>query len=130
MAKHHTPDEIRPPFANYVHGVEVAPGARLLFCSGQLGVTPTDEVPEAVADQARLCYENIGAILATAGMGYGDIVRISTFVTAPDYLAPVMAVRDAFVADPPPASTLMVVAGFARPAFKVEVEVIAAREGA
>jgi enamine deaminase RidA (YjgF/YER057c/UK114 family) len=31
------------------------------------------------------------------------------------------------VVSPPPASTLMIVSGFARPEFKVEVEVIAAR---
>jgi enamine deaminase RidA (YjgF/YER057c/UK114 family) len=37
-----------------------------------------------------------------------------------------MAVRDRLVADPPPASTLMVVSGVTRPEFKVEIEVIAA----
>jgi 2-iminobutanoate/2-iminopropanoate deaminase len=31
------------------------------------------------------------------------------------------------VAAPPPASTLMIVSGFTRPEFKVEVEVIAAK---
>jgi enamine deaminase RidA (YjgF/YER057c/UK114 family) len=36
-----------------------------------------------------------------------------------------MAVRDRVVGDPPPASTLMIVSGFTRPEFKVEVEVIA-----
>jgi len=35
-------------------------------------------------------------------------------------------VRDRLVADPPPASTLMIVSGFTRPEFKVEIEVIAA----
>jgi enamine deaminase RidA (YjgF/YER057c/UK114 family) len=35
-------------------------------------------------------------------------------------------VRDRTFADPAPASTLMIVGGFARPEFKVEVEVIAA----
>jgi enamine deaminase RidA (YjgF/YER057c/UK114 family) len=31
------------------------------------------------------------------------------------------------VSNPPPASTLMIVSGFARAEFKVEIEVIAAR---
>jgi len=39
-----------------------------------------------------------------------------------------MRVRDEFVGSPPPASTLMIVSGFARPQFKVEIEAIAARE--
>jgi enamine deaminase RidA (YjgF/YER057c/UK114 family) len=38
-----------------------------------------------------------------------------------------MAARDEFTGDPPPASTLMIVSGFARPEFKVEIEVIGAR---
>ena len=40
-----------------------------------------------------------------------------------------MAARDEFIGsiDPPPASTLMVVTGFAHDVFKVEVEAIAAR---
>jgi 2-iminobutanoate/2-iminopropanoate deaminase len=39
-----------------------------------------------------------------------------------------MKVRDEFVSNPPPASTLMIVQGFARPEFKVEIEAVAARE--
>jgi enamine deaminase RidA (YjgF/YER057c/UK114 family) len=38
-----------------------------------------------------------------------------------------MAVRDRYISDPPPASTLMIVSGFARPEFLVEVEAIAAK---
>jgi enamine deaminase RidA (YjgF/YER057c/UK114 family) len=41
--------------------------------------------------------------------------------------APYMAVRDRYVATPPPVSTLMIVSGFTRHEFKVEVEVIAAK---
>jgi enamine deaminase RidA (YjgF/YER057c/UK114 family) len=40
-----------------------------------------------------------------------------------------MSVRDSYTADPPPASTLMIVTGFSRPEFLVEVEVIAAGPG-
>ena len=43
------------------------------------------------------------------------------------HMAPYMAVRDRFVALPPPASTLMIVSGFTRSEFKVEVEAIAAQ---
>ena len=37
-----------------------------------------------------------------------------------------MSVRDRMVGDPPPASTLMIVSGFTRPEFLVEIEVVAA----
>jgi enamine deaminase RidA (YjgF/YER057c/UK114 family) len=38
-----------------------------------------------------------------------------------------MKVRDEFVSNPPPGSTLMIVQGFARPEFKIEIEAVAAR---
>ena len=37
-----------------------------------------------------------------------------------------MAVRGKYVVTPAPASTLMIVSGFTRPEFKVEVEIVAA----
>ena len=122
-----TPSTIRAPFARYSHAVEVPSGARLVFASGQLGISRDDQVPEDAGEQADLCFRAIGEILAGAGMGLGDIVRINAFVSDRDHLAPYMAVRDRYVGSPPPASTLMIVSGFARPAFKVEVEVIAAK---
>ena len=125
--QHHTPAQIRAPFAKYVHGVEVPADARLLFCSGQLGITAEDEIPEDAGAQADLCFANIAAILAEAGMGPADIIRINAFVTGREHLQAYMQARDRFAADPPPASTLMIVSGFARPEFKVEVEAIAAR---
>jgi 2-iminobutanoate/2-iminopropanoate deaminase len=127
MLTHHTPAGIRPPFARYSHGVEVAAGTRLVFCSGQLGIGADEAIPEDVGDQTRLCFANIAAILASAGMGLGDIVRINAYVSDRAHLSGYMAARDAFVADPPPASTLMVVSGFARREFKVEIEVIAGK---
>ena len=48
------------------------------------------------------------------------------YVTDRAHMAGYMASRDRHVGRPPPASTLMIVAGFTRPEFKVEVEVIAA----
>ena len=127
MLTHHTPAGICPPFANYSHGVEVAPGARFVFCSGQLGIDPEKDIPPGIEDQTRLCFENIGAILGSAGMGLGDIVRLNAFVIDRSYLAGYMAVRDQYVADPPPASTLVIASGFARPEFLIEIEAIAAR---
>lgn len=117
---------IRAPFGNYSHAVLVPPGARMLFCSGQLGVRADDTTPETVAAQAEVCFDNIGALLREAGMGFGDIVRLAGFVTRREDMAAYMAVRDRYVATPPPASTLVIVSGFTRPEFLVEVEAVAA----
>ena len=122
------PPDIPAPLARYSHGVEVPAGARLVFCSGQLGVGADGEAPEDVGEQARLCFFAIAGILAKAGMTLGDLVRLNAYVTSADHLQAYMRVRDEFVSSPPPASTLMIVSGFARPQFKIEIEAIAARE--
>jgi enamine deaminase RidA (YjgF/YER057c/UK114 family) len=123
-----TPPSLRPPFARYAHGVEVPAGARLVVVSGQLGVGPDDVAPEGAEAQARLCFANIAAILANAGMTLADVVRFNAYVSGREHLPGYMAARDAVVGpNPPPASTLMIVSGFARPEFVVEVEAIAAR---
>jgi enamine deaminase RidA (YjgF/YER057c/UK114 family) len=121
------PSSIRPPFARYSHGIVVPEGARLVYVSGQLGVTAEDVVPESVEEQAEICFENIAAILAEAGMDLADIVQIRAFVTDRAHMRPYMNVRDRTVGSPPPASTLMIVGGFTRPEMKVEIEVVAAR---
>ena len=126
MLVYHTPSSIRAPFARYSHAVEVPPGARLVVCSGQLGIADDDTVPDDAGAQTELCFANIEAILAETGMGLGDIVRINAYVADRQYLKPYMAVRDRLFADPAPASTLMIVSGFAREEFKVEIEVTAA----
>jgi len=123
-----TPASIRPPFARYAHAIEAPAGMRLVLTSGQLGIAPDDHVPDDPQDQAAICFGNITAILAEAGMGPADVIRINAFVTDRAHMAGYMAARDAWLADvaQPPASTLVIVSGFTRPEFKVEVEVTAA----
>ena len=124
---HLVPKRIRAPFARYSHAVTVPAGARWLLCSGQLGIASDDAIPESAEAQAVLCFEAIGCCLAEAEMSFADVVRINAYVSDRAHMAPYMAVRDRYVASPPPASTLMIVTGFTRPEFKVEVEVIAAQ---
>jgi enamine deaminase RidA (YjgF/YER057c/UK114 family) len=123
-----TPDTLHPPFANYAHGVEIPAGWRVVRTSGQLAVDARGIIPEDAEEQARLCFANIAEILRGAGMGPGDVAHITSYVTDRAHMSPYMRARDAFVAgaDRLPASTLLIVSGFTRPEFKVEVEVMAA----
>ncbi len=128
MLKPLNPPSIHPPFARYAHGIEIPAGARLVLCSGQLGISAAADVPATVEEQAMLCFEAITAILADAQMGLGDVVRINAFVIGREHLKGYMSIRDRyFAAHAPPASTLMIVSGFARPEFLVEIEALAAR---
>ena len=73
----------------------------------------------------------VAAILAEAGAGPADVVRINAFVTDRAHMADYMAARDRWLAGVTrlPASTLMIVSGFTRPEFLVEVEAGAAVSG-
>ena len=121
------PASIHPPFANYAHGIEVR-ATQLVVTSGQLGDTREGNVPDDARGQAEQCFANIDAILAQAGLTRTNIIRLNAFVTAREHMAGYMAARDAYLLGNGlmPASTLMIVSGFTRPEFLVEVEAIAA----
>ena len=119
------PPGIHPPFARYSHGLVVPAAGRLLFASGQLGVGPDGRVPEDVEAQCVLCFESVAAILAEAGMIFADVVRFTGYVTDRAFFPVYGAVRARYVPGDAFASTLVVVSGFTRPEFKVEVEVTA-----
>ncbi|MCF1470640.1 RidA family protein [Agrobacterium vitis] len=127
MKKTFNPPSVRRPFGNYNHGLLVPPGASLLVTSGQVGIGVDDSIPNDLEGQAVLCFEAIGAILTEAGMSYADVIRISGFVTRREDFAPYMAVRDRYTLEPKSVSTLLIVTGFTRPEFLVEVEVTAAK---
>lgn len=123
-----SPASIARPFARYAHGVELPAGWRIARTSGQLGLAADGTVPDNAHDQARICFANITAILAEAGMGPADVMHLAAYVTDRAHMAGYMQARDAFLADVTrlPTSTLIIVSGFTRPEFKVEIEVIAA----
>lgn len=126
MRRHLDPEAVPAPYGRYRQVVSVPCAGRLAFVSGQLGVAADGTVPESVAEQARLAFAHIDACLAAVGMGRGHVVRLSVYLTDLDHRTDYMKVRDAWVAEPPPASTLLVVKGLALPACKVEIEAIAA----
>lgn len=118
------PAQIAPPFARYSHG---AVGAGVVVTSGQLGLAADGTVPEGAEAQANICFGNIDAILADAGSSRDNVLRVNAYVTDRAQMAGYMAARDRWLAEVVdlPASTLMIVAGFTRPEFVVEVEVMA-----
>ena len=122
------PDRIAPPFARYAHGVVVPAGYELILTSGQLGLAQDGTVPDSAEVQAEIIFGNLTEILAAGGAGPGDVLRLNAFVTDRAHMPGYMAARDRWlgVVERLPASTLVIVSGFTRPEFKVEVEVTAA----
>lgn len=126
MRRHLDPDGVPPPFGRYHHVVAIEGATRLAFVSGQLGMSSDGAVPEDVASQTELAFANLDACLAAAGFSRAAIVRLNVYLTDAEYRRAYMAVRDRWVTDPPPASTLVIVKALALPACKVEIEAIAA----
>ena len=124
-----SPPSIRPPFARYSHGIAVPAEHRLVFTSGQLGIGPDEWIPVGSEAQADLCFANIAAILAEDEMTMANIVHLNAYVTAREHMQGYMRSRDRQFPELPPSSTLMIVTGFTRPEFIVEIEAVAAAPG-
>lgn len=122
-----TPSNIAPPFARYAHGALGDAGAQIMVTSGQLGLAADGTIPPSTQAQAEICFANIDAILTEAGATREDVLRINAYVTDRSHMPAYMAARDAWLAKVTslPASTLMIVSGFTKPEFTVEVEVTA-----
>ena len=121
-----SPASIRPPLANYSHGIAVPAGHRLVFVAGQLGIAPDETIPDGSEAQADLCFANIAAILAEDGMTMANVVRLSVYVTAREHMQGYRRSRDRQFPGTPPTTTLLMISGLARPEFLVEIEAIAA----
>jgi enamine deaminase RidA (YjgF/YER057c/UK114 family) len=127
MLKAHNPRSIAAPIGTYSHGIEVPPNARWLHVAGQVAVRPDGSVPATIVEQTEVVWQNILAVLADAGMGIGDVVKITSFLTRFDNFQTFAQVRARFLGSHRPASTLLVISSLARPEFLVEVEAIAAK---
>ena len=126
------PAEIAAPLGAYSQAARVKTG-ELVFIAGQVGVNAAGELvgPGDVGAQARQTFENIGAVLASMGGSFSNIVELTTFVVGRESVEPYLAARREFYpelfpeSDYPP-NTLLVIRGLVREEFLVEVKVIAA----
>jgi enamine deaminase RidA (YjgF/YER057c/UK114 family) len=121
------PSQIAPPAAAYSHAMLTERATRWLHTSGVVAARADGTVPDDLAEQAAVVWTNITALLDDAGMSVTDVVSVTTYVVAGHDLAVVMAARDTAMAGHRPASTLIVVPSLARPAWQVEIAVIAAQ---
>jgi enamine deaminase RidA (YjgF/YER057c/UK114 family) len=109
---------------------EVVDGAtRVLFCAGQTSVDGdgTPQHPGDMAAQIGLAADNLQAVLAQAGMGLANVVRLNFYTTDVDAFianAAVLGERTGAAGVAPP-GTLLGVARLAFPELMVELEATA-----
>lgn len=110
--------------AAYTQAIEVSGIARTLYISGQVGQRMDGTIPDDIAEQSRLAWQNLEAQLRSAGMTLDNLVKITTILPNGDDLAAAWEARSKALGDRKPASTL-IVGGLANPAWKIEIEGVA-----
>ncbi len=129
MLKTHNPPSITSSRSNYSHGVEVPPNARWLYISGQVPVAADGSTPDGIEAQVELAFDNVKLVLAEAGMGLSDVVRINAYLTDAEYFPAFRDLRNRLFSEHKAASTALAIAALAHPQFKVEIEAVAAKAG-
>ena len=115
--------ELAEPISHYTDAVRAGD---LLFVSGCVPVDGVGKlVPGDVVAQARQVFENIRAVLAAAGSGFGDVVKVTVFLIDVDDREAVNAVRQDVFGAARPASTLVEISRLAVPGALIEVEAVA-----
>jgi 2-iminobutanoate/2-iminopropanoate deaminase len=115
---------VAPPQAFYSHGI-VATGP-VVYVAGQVAIDEGGAIVQGDAEaQTRKVLRNLARVVESAGASLDDVVKTMVFLVDIADRDAVGRVREEFFGDPPPANTLLVVAGLANPAFLVEIEAIA-----
>ena len=112
-------------YTDYHFAPAVKDGDRL-FCSGQIGVSANLSIDADPETQFTQAFNNVKAVLETAGSSFDDVVEMTTFhVGLQENLSEFMKVKDRFVAEPYPSWTAVGITELAFPGALVEIKVIA-----
>jgi len=99
-----------------------------VFTSGQLGIDmATGKLANDVEAQAHCSMKNLGEILKTKGLSYGDIVKTTIFLTDMANFAKVNAVYAGYFSADYPARSCVQVAALPLGGL-VEIECVAVRQ--
>lgn len=121
--KEYRVEGLSEPISHYTDAVRFGD---LLFVSG---VAPTDESGAVVGGddpvaQTRQIFVNLERILKAAGAEFGDVLKVTVFLTDIADRRAINPVRQQYFGDARPASTLIEVKGLAIPGMKVEIEAV------
>lgn len=117
-------ETLAEPISHYTDAVSAG---ELLFVSGLVALDGEARLVggEDVAAQARQVFENLREVLAAAGCGFADVVKVTVFLTDVDDRPAINPVRQEVFGGARPASTLVEVSRLAVPGAKIEVEAVA-----
>jgi 2-iminobutanoate/2-iminopropanoate deaminase len=118
---------LNEPISHYTDAVRFG---NLLFLSG---VAPLDEsgklVSSDVAAQATQVFINLDKVLRAAEADFGDVLKVTVFLTDVADRAKINPVRQQFFGAARPASTLIGVKSLAVDGMKIEIEAVVGLKG-
>src|SRR6478736_1647695 len=81
--RRHNPPAVHPPLGRYHHATvhPLGNGLKRLVMAGQVGIKPNGTLAGDLAAQIEQAYDNLLSVLASEGMGPGDLVKITYFTT-------------------------------------------------
>ena len=125
--EHHIRPVGTPPVNGYSHAVSF--NGPMVAVSGQVPLDADGELVgrDDAEAQTRQVFENLTKVLAAAGTGIENVVKLTVYLTDLADLAAFRQVRDEYISlERPPASSLVKVSGLVHPEFRVEIEALAA----
>ncbi len=114
--------DLAPPISHYCDAVR---WGDLLFVSGLAPVDKSGKVvSDDVAAQTRQIFENMKLVLDAAGAGFGDVLKVTVYLTDVEDRKKINPVRQQYFGAARPASTLIGIKELAIPGMKVEIEAV------
>jgi enamine deaminase RidA (YjgF/YER057c/UK114 family) len=110
---------------HYADAVRVPAGHDQILVSATPGLAPDGSLPGDMTGQATQAWQNIQTTLSQAGASLSDIVSVRQWLTSAEDIRGYVEVRNKFITHKP-AALLGVITGLVRPAFLIEIEVVAA----
>ena len=121
---------LSPPTLNrstYSHAAAVE-GGTLIVTAGEVAFDVDGKVVGVgdIEAQTHQVYKNLREALRAAGADFGDVIKVTTYVTEPASLGAARDIRMTYFTSPEqPASTGLVVSRLAHPDLLIEVEAMA-----
>jgi 2-iminobutanoate/2-iminopropanoate deaminase len=99
----------------------------LLFISGVVALDAANNIvaPGDVVGQADFILATMGKILALAGAGFADVLRVTVYLRNVEDRTLINGLRQQYFGVARPASTLIEVSALALPGLLIEIEAVA-----
>jgi len=123
--KRWNPEGLDQP-VGYSQVVTIEGSGKMILLGGKAGLKPDGFIPETLAEQSKLTWENIDLALKAAGATREDVVEIQIFIVDLANIDPQPAyqdVRNFFPTGHKPVSMVIGVSALAIPELKLEINV-------